>query len=136
MPMATQKATTHAETPLEKRPREALEKAVANQETKVAAARCKTAESVLAKASPMVLMLTALLAREGCDLVAAILRDPVVASLQQLEVWAGEATSVIEGSGSGGTLPDVQEVAAEVARTRKTMVLVTSMLATLARARA
>ncbi len=92
-------------------------------------------QAILNKLSSTVESLEQLLDKPESTLVADVIRGPVADSLSRFQIICGAARKTIkEGGRSSENLPDVKELAAEVASSKKASALMHTVLATMAKA--
>ena len=128
------KKEAKAESAAETRAKVALAKAREGEANKAAASTVKNAETILAKLSSLMENLDALLSKPESSLVADVIRGPVSRALENFQNITGQARKAIKTAGREGVLPDVKDVSAEVGTAKKAAALLSTVLATMAKA--
>ena len=112
-----------------------LERTQAKEAQKRMGAAVKAANGIIAKSGPAVISIESLLQKPEMDMVAPIIKDPLTASLTQLQEFDSSARAVIASGGADELTVDVKEVQQTITLAKKQQQLAVSMLATLARAK-
>ena len=128
------KADLNSETPAQKRAREILEKEDAKNASERRRTLEKTANKVLAQCGPAIAAFKQVLGRQGIDLVASPLVEPVKDAVAFLQDSVQIAESALAGGDVDVTkLPDTKVTAVKIATGKKAINLVTGMMASIAK---
>lgn len=115
--------------------KEAYLRAKEKEEMKHHAANVKNAEQVLAKLGPTTEHLESMVAQDPNSLVAPMIRDPVTSALEKFLNLMAAARRCIKSNGKDNSgVPDAKSLSSDVAVVKKSIALMTTVLATMAKA--
>ena len=115
--------------------KEAYLRAKEKEELKQHAANVKNAEQVLAKLGATAEHLESMIAQDPNSLVAPMIRDPVAAALEKFADLMAAARRCIKSNGKDNSgVPDAKSLSSDTAAVKKSIALMTTVLATMAKA--
>jgi hypothetical protein len=123
------------ETPAERKAKEALQKAKEKEREKAKAANVKAAEAIVSKVSQISTPLKLLLENSGISQLAPLVRDQLTSAKTKFEALLADAEVCVVSQGETRPSGDIKEVLKDIASTKKSMALATSLLALISRAR-
>jgi hypothetical protein len=135
-PRTSSLAHPQDETPFEKRSREAMTRHRAREAAKSLAGVQKEAAIIVAKLTPLLAVITCLEDGPEFSLVAAPLTEPLLSTKAKMEdaMFAATTTATCLDIEDVPVMPSLKDVLEWIATSRKTIALITSMLAMIAKA--